>query len=652
MAGEGRAFLLLSAPRLLRATVALLRGGPGLEAPATKISCVDSTGPETPRPDRDRCRMGAGVRESGWRTSRYSRVVGDSGACVQAMTVWLTGESGTGFPGVPARASRPATDARLTSAPAASAGHVASAGPAQRSWLSLSAADQRHDWTAAAHPGAAEVTSAASGPRELTPDYHSVEELISDLRSSARWSSVSPLPATLSPDLFGLLEDVPPPPFLEGHDYSDLSAGRSIGFLRALDMVKPTPPSHADMEPAALTDHADRVEVIERSDAERTSWAPETHYCFEPNEQIRIRPLPRTSVMPWILFSIWLGGPLGTSGKMGDFRQTFGAANAEIETGLFADKILLTDVPRSSFEQARHIGSSSPESADQFGEVRSMLEWAEQNDIMLVNVKEVFNAAYPMRLGSHFLTEMNKQTPPGCAAASDILRLNFLYRFGGVYSDGDNIVSHLIDVPDVVKSANGFSVYADGRGNVGNMLIVASKEHPFVGEYIEEISRQYELPQSWMIIPSKQLPKSSDGGGMRARRHSVMNRTGPGILHNVLENHGYNVRYDIVQLMGIEIGHANSWLRGPLDAKSGSGSEIAKILGPFVDIEDGPKGCPDPYSKPSSQPTRRSPSNCSGRSHREASAVGVDMDGDIVLHRVPPRLRRTDHSCDHRAALR
>lgn len=85
---------------------------------------------------------------------------------------------------------------------------------------------------------------------------------MSGLKPSVSTSDESSAYDPLGPDLFGLLRDVPPPSFLAGHDYSELSSGRAIGFLRALDMVSAVRPSHEGMAPTALRDHAEHVEEV------------------------------------------------------------------------------------------------------------------------------------------------------------------------------------------------------------------------------------------------------------------------------------------------------------------------------------------------------------------------------------------------------
>src|SRR5205814_10499719 len=109
-----------------------------------------------------------------------------------------------------------------------------------------------------------------------------------------------------------------------------------------------------------------------------------------------------------------------------------------------ADFVLWTDVPRRCFDAAwagtpRPAGSPGPLDA-----VRAMLVWAGRFGIHLVSVPEVFHAGQPMLLHAEYATEMAKQLPRGYAGPSDLLRLDIIYRFGGAYVDGDNLLGAYI----------------------------------------------------------------------------------------------------------------------------------------------------------------------------------------------------------------
>ena len=134
-------------------------------------------------------------------------------------------------------------------------------------------------------------------------------------------------------------------------------------------------------------------------------------------------------------YSIWLGGPVTAGGKAKKFHAGLTAAAEQLGGGL--EFVLFTDVSRRMF--ARAAAEPVPQAGpDPLAEVREMLTWARQNNIRLINVDEVFHADAPMVLNGPFRSALAKQDGPGYAEASDILRVEILLRFGGIYSDGDN----------------------------------------------------------------------------------------------------------------------------------------------------------------------------------------------------------------------
>src|SRR5258705_1248761 len=101
--------------------------------------------------------------------------------------------------------------------------------------------------------------------------------------------------------------------------------------------------------------------------------------------------------------------------------------------------VVWTDVARSEFLHP-----------DPAGEVAQMRDWARRHNILLVNVDEVFHAREPMVRASEYRLEWAKATSPGYGAASDILRLEILNRFGGIYTDTDNYFASLAGLRDLL----------------------------------------------------------------------------------------------------------------------------------------------------------------------------------------------------------
>src|SRR5262249_6911986 len=126
-----------------------------------------------------------------------------------------------------------------------------------------------------------------------------------------------------------------------------------------------------------------------------------------------------------------------------------------------------------------------------------MVNWASDHGIVLVSVEEVFSAGSPMRLQEFYKTEWNKQTEGGWGAASDILRLEILYRFGGVYSDVDNVFrSGLVaELEEIAGSLQGWGL--GGMAGVPHSDVIAAPAgHPAIGLWLEMIRANYLVPQA------------------------------------------------------------------------------------------------------------------------------------------------------------
>jgi hypothetical protein len=528
----------------------------------------------------DRVKAQARNGTAGWRTSWYSTslAVGAT-ACVQVSEamLWLddgtitlvTGpRQGAGKPDGPVVSPPPtATPGLVTVTVAESVGHAAAAETMAANLPLPRVFDQqllKDNAPEAAGGRIAPTLSRAVSPGTVLVDYQSVDELVADLNAGVLENSGSPVPDVLGPDLFGLLTDPPPPSFLTGHDYTNLSTGRSISFLRALDITHAEPPSHEDMNPTELIDHRDLVEVApKRLNTKQRRWAPARNIPLAP----------KNSEMPWMLFAIWLGGPLADSGKMGEFRKNFANANNRIAENRFADKVLITDVPRRAFIEVRDGKTSRHGGPHQAADIRSMLGWAQENSIRLINVDELFNSEYPMRLGSLFRTEMNKQIGMGYAAASDILRLEVIYRFGGIYSDGDNHVKDLTTIPENILDYNrrGYWVFLDEYGR-SNSVVIAFKGHPFVGLYLDLVKEKYAKTQSEvMSAVIRENPfRNPHDIYYRVRRYSTIWRTGPRLLYDLDERLGYDEFTAPNVFEGIENGGALSWIPAPPGSESSS----------------------------------------------------------------------------------
>ncbi|MFE7591755.1 EndoU domain-containing protein, partial [Kitasatospora sp. NPDC057512] len=81
----------------------------------------------------------------------------------------------------------------------------------------------------------------------------------------------------------------------------------------------------------------------------------------------------------------------------------------------------------------------------------------------------------------------------GYASASDILRLEVLGRFGGVYTDGDNRLQAdpAPEVERIVNARQSFAVAKVGNAGMANAVLIAPARHPGVEQHLEVLRRNY-----------------------------------------------------------------------------------------------------------------------------------------------------------------
>ncbi|ATY13374.1 hypothetical protein CU254_25265 [Amycolatopsis sp. AA4] len=386
--------------------------------------------------------------------------------------------------------------------------------------------------------------------REPTEETHysTPEDLVADLRRTA---VNGPVPAPLlGPDLFGLYRAPEPPDFLRGHDFRTLTAGQGISFLDLLDLTKGYQLSREHFDPANLDDNREWTLEKERPDDRLSAWAPGD-----------VEPLAKTTSTPLLMHAIWLGGPLKDAGTMHAFRRNFGDAADRLGDGIVP--VLWTDVPRWQTELA--LTTAAPEEGpDPLHDVRDMLRWASEHRVQLINVDEVFTSEHPMRTQEFYLSELAKQTGPGFAAASDILRLELMHRFGGLYTDGDNVVHALDDVVRAAESDAGYAVHRVG-GNIANSAFTMSKGHPFAASYLDQLRDNYGQTQANL------MPREVDSLGQnffatpmgRVHRQSVMYRSGPVAMTETARRIGLNSALELPGMTEIRMNSDHSWLLPP-----------------------------------------------------------------------------------------
>ena len=344
--------------------------------------------------------------------------------------------------------------------------------------------------------------------------YSNAEELLGDLRESARVPDIRRAPGerTLGPNLFGGLDAPQPGPHVGSS--TGLGPDGVVPFLDGADMVPGRP------EPSA-------------------------------------RPRASHQGMPQVVHAIWLGGPLRPDGPASGFWRRFGdAGQRHGQEALFT---LWTDVPRGLVEQA--VASGGRSSDPRLRDVHAMVGWARDNNIRLVNVDEVFHAGEPLRLNREFRTELAKHTGPGWSAASDVLRWELLHRFGGLYSDGDNVIDSLDALHTVPESAEQYAVHSVGQ-DFDNAAIAMVPGQPRAAEIIDGIAERYGTAQPGLFGPMAGATGFWTGEAVvKVRRNSVMSRTGPDAVKQLLERNGAPSVISLPRIQGVDVRSDMSWLK-------------------------------------------------------------------------------------------
>ncbi|UMP06969.1 hypothetical protein [Amycolatopsis sp. EV170708-02-1] len=357
----------------------------------------------------------------------------------------------------------------------------------------------------------------------------------------------------LGRDLFGLRRAPRAPVSLLGLDYSVLDAAQGMTLLDRVDMLRSMPGAE-EVTPAALASVEQRVLSAD--------WRPEELLRWE-SRGVDPNTLPDRREIPNTLHEIWLGGPLAGSEDARVRQRNL----VESAARLGGQGVLWTDVPRA---QIKAVLDGDP--AESLARVREMVEWARVNGVRLVNVDEVFNADSPMRLDPYFRTEMHKLSVRGYVTASDILRVEILHRFGGLYLDGDDLVQDASVLEQVNSSPDGYAIttnksVVDGveRWENNNNAIVLAMGHPFARAYLAQIEENYGLSQHNLLPPKIIFMRKQifDTSGGRMRQDEVMWLAGPELFTKLRKRIGV-AWLPIVQ--GVSMNSTLSWVQ-PMGAE-------------------------------------------------------------------------------------
>nr|BFF18685.1 hypothetical protein GCM10025730_22060 [Promicromonospora thailandica] len=338
------------------------------------------------------------------------------------------------------------------------------------------------------------------------------------------------------------------------YDYSALSADEGVHFLRSMDLLAEVV-SNSDMNPRTWDIPEESHSVVHRRNDRR--WAPDPAAPLLPTQHVE---------MPQVVHAIWLGSVPALDGASKVFWQNF-RSSASIGRGQ-ATFVLWTDVTRDELQgRSDEIDPDSPRARH----LELLSVAAAEDDIVLVNVDEVYNAARAAPTTRLVQIERAKRSGAGWAAASDILRIQIVSDFGGMYVDGGDHVTTLRDLSatGVVASKSAFAVdyeeMPDGRVAYQNNALVAPPHHPLLDIHIEKLDEQYRLDQEQLYLGALRPPTEADDAlRLKFKRHSVMYRTGLDLTGKVLESVGYSGTH-VPRVRGLETARGTdgmSWLPG------------------------------------------------------------------------------------------
>lgn len=284
-------------------------------------------------------------------------------------------------------------------------------------------------------------------------------------------------------DPFGLLQAPPATTDSAKSKYKNIVANQSQAFLKAVSITGPTQKGEAGIRPAPDEGALDSAIGT---------------------------PMETVSGIPKVQHSIWVGGPLKASETKHKAFMDQLVKNAENNPGW--DVCLWTDQSRAAMQ------SASPDS-----DLGKMRDWAIANKINLVPVDEVFAGDNAMELQGLYKAEQLKGGT-GRAAASDIMRLEIINRFGGIYCDGDKPFKKPMDEIAQYTADHGNFTTAQEKGNFQNCGMCGSPGNDLTRKVLEKISDNYGKPRDSLL---------SQEHMSRPTRFEVILRTGPTIVQNV-----------------------------------------------------------------------------------------------------------------------
>ncbi|MFE1522052.1 hypothetical protein ACFW9I_35520 [[Kitasatospora] papulosa] len=333
-------------------------------------------------------------------------------------------------------------------------------------------------------------------------------------------------PNGLGPEIFQPKLTVHP---LRQYDYNE--PVEVFEFFRRVNLLSEMgPPTLSELDPATwntrfLVEKYGQQVVAPRPERPLTGWAPDG----------ALPPLPPDvrKGIPLISFSIWKGSvPSRDDPRTALFWERL-AESADKHRKL--QHILVSDIDRDEIRKALTTTNCPPD-GERDADVWKLARHLRHHNIWLADSRELYGNE--MMNGRAAEMRSRRRTGPGLVVGSDILRLNLMYDFGGMYLDGNKKIDSLDIFRQTAESATAFALHKDS----GNGFFLAPRRHPQIRAFLREIEESYEKDQVALVRDGY-----SYGGGEEStvgevnlnRRHSLMERTGPFMVKRALLRSGW-----------------------------------------------------------------------------------------------------------------
>ena len=360
-------------------------------------------------------------------------------------------------------------------------------------------------------------------------------------------------------DYFDVGRPVDPPDFLLGDPLKDLPVQYHVAYFERLSLTRPRP-MREELELPALHDfREERAAQLRRTVHVLTADAPRAMNPYgQPWVTPRYQGVPHGKVeMPPIRFALWVGRPLlldvGRDGRPGP-RSRFLLRVADTARRL-PDllNIVPVDLPRRVAEYARAHEDEEYVAGYDLVSVRWLLEFAEAENITLIDWRELYHSQHPHRAQQELLSGYAQQQGAGFAGFSDVGRPSLVFDFGGAWVDGDNHVGDrfLEDMQQALSSLHGFGIVVrrgtDGQRVIGNTVFIGPAGHGFALDVQQGVIDLYARPQD-AVVDGLNKNRRVDPG---LRRNSVFKRGNRGISQHL--------QSELYQVQHVQIESDGSW---------------------------------------------------------------------------------------------